>query len=255
MTLDWSSLDAELAMWTEQGLTLPVWWRDDDAVAPTAALGRLTALSDQTGLNVHLAIIPSGATPALVAAVRANPTLIPVVHGWAHRNHAPLGEKKAEFGAHRPTAAALEDARAGLERLTSLFGDSLRQMFVPPWNRIAPEVVIGLPALGYTAMSTFTPRKAAMAAPGLACINTHLDPIDWKGSRSLVAPDRLIAQIAGQLADRREGRADNAEPYGLLTHHLAHDDAIWEFMAALVTRLMAGPVRPWIAATKKDLTL
>lgn len=254
MNIDWTPLDTELAVWADQRLTLPVWWRDDDAVAPTAALGRLTALSDQTGLAVHLAVIPSAATPALAAAVRANPSLIPVVHGWAHRNHAPQGQKKAEFGAHRTVETMQEETRAGLVRLTSLFGPDVFPMFVPPWNRISPDVVLGLAASGYKAVSTFTPRKTARAAPGLSCINTHLDPIDWKDTRSLVAPDRLITQITGQLADRRLGRADNSEPYGLLTHHLAHDDVIWDFMTTLVTRLMAGPVRPWTAATDKDLT-
>jgi hypothetical protein len=38
MTPDWTALDAELAAWDQAGLTLPLWWRDDDAVKPTPAL-------------------------------------------------------------------------------------------------------------------------------------------------------------------------------------------------------------------------
>lgn len=251
--IDWGPLDTELALWRDAGKTLPIWWRDDDAVAPTEALGGLAALSDSAGLPVHLAVIPAQATPDLARAVRNISAFVPVVHGWAHRNHAPADQKKAEFGPYRDLSALIDDARAGFDRSRDLFGPDLCPLFVPPWNRVAPDLLPHLPALGYRAVSTFTPRKAPEAATGLRQINTHLDPIDWKGTRSLVDPNRLIAQLCVQLADRREGRADNAEPYGLLTHHLVHDRAIWDFMAALVSRLMAGPVRPWTAATDKDL--
>lgn len=255
MTPDWTPLDRELDRWSAAGLTLPFWWRDDDVVAPTDALGALAALSDLTGIPVHLAVIPAHVSPTLADLLATQPDLIPVVHGWAHENHAPEGQKKAEFGAHRPLPEMAAQARDGLDRLRALFGAALRPMFVPPWNRIAPEMIQTLPALGYRMISTFTPRQAAVAAPGLVRINTHLDPIDWRGSRSLADPDRLIAQMAQQLADRREGRADAAEPYGLLTHHLVHDAAIRDFTTALLTRLRAGPVRLWTAPTEtEDLT-
>lgn len=254
MKPDWTPLDTELARWRAAGLILPLWWRDDDAVAPGAALDQLIALSRRHGLPVHLAVIPAGADPSLADLVATTPELIPVVHGWAHQNHAPSGEKKAEFGDHRPLAALRADAERGLSRLRTLFGPQLRPVFVPPWNRIAPGLTTELAGLGFSALSTFTPRSAAEAAPGLAQINTHLDPIDWKGNRSLVDPDRLIARIAGQLADRREGRADPDEPYGLLTHHLVHDAAIWQFIDALVSRLMRGPVQPWRAIATNEET-
>ncbi|MGR3760358.1 polysaccharide deacetylase family protein [Roseobacteraceae bacterium NS-SX3] len=246
MTPDWSPLDRELAAWRGAGLTLPLWWRDDDATTPTPALSRLAEMSERLGLPVHLAVIPRDATGDLADHVRKTPRLIPVVHGWAHRNHAPKGEKKAEFGAHRPVKDMLADAERGLARLEGLFGEALRPVFVPPWNRIAPAAVEGLAQIGYRALSAFTPRKRETAAPGLLQVNTHLDPVDWKGSRSLLPPERLIAQAAQQLRDRREGRADNSEPYGLLTHHLVHDTAIWDFTEALAARLMAGPGEAWV---------
>lgn len=245
MTEDWTPLDRELDAWDKAGMTLPLWWRDDDAVADTPALRQLDALSTETGLPVHLAVIPAGADAALGALVAAHTHLIPLVHGRAHENHAPEGQKKAEFGPHRPPAEMKADIAWGLSRLSDLFGPRLRPVFVPPWNRIAPELVAGLAGLGFAALSAFAPRKTALAAPGLARINTHLDPIDWRGTRSLVAPDRLIAQMALQLADRRSGYADNDEPYGLLTHHLAHDGAIWDFTARLLSRLRNGPTRAW----------
>jgi hypothetical protein len=252
MTPDWHPLDRELNRWADAGLTLPLWWRDDDAIAPGPALDRLAGMAATIGLPVHLAVIPAHATAALAGRVASDPWLVPVVHGWAHDNHAPTGEKKVEFGAHRPQPAMVADAQQGLGHLRDLFGDRLRPMFVPPWNRIAPQLVQSLPALGYRALSTFKPRETTHAAPGLAQINTHLDPIAWKTHRGLADPAALIAQLAAQLADRREGRADNGEPYGLLTHHLVHDDAIWQFCGAVLTRLLAGPGRPWtLPATPK----
>ncbi|TMV07585.1 polysaccharide deacetylase [Ruegeria sediminis] len=247
MIPDWTPLDRELELWQQEGLILPLWWRDDDAVAPTPELDRLSDLSERIGLPVHLAVIPQPADIELAGYLQPRPHLIPVVHGWAHRNHAPAGEKKAEFRLHRPLEAILADAEAGLARLTALFGPALRPIFVPPWNRIAPEVVARLPELGFRVLSTATPRTARLAVPGLEQVNTHLDPIDWRGTRGLTNPEILVARLASLLQQRREGWADNAEPFGLLTHHLVHDQDIWNFTGALIRRLMAGPVRVWTA--------
>ncbi|WP_171176887.1 polysaccharide deacetylase family protein [Ruegeria sp. HKCCD8929] len=247
MTPDWSPLDRELAIWGDEGLTLPLWWRDDDATAPTSKLTRLSELSERLGLPVHLAVVPKPAEAALADYITSRPHLIAVVHGWAHKNHAPKEEKKAEFRLHRPLDQVLADAEAGLARLRGLFGTALRPMFVPPWNRIAPETVSGLPTLGFRVLSTATPRKTALAAPDMEQVNTHLDPIDWRGTRGLVDPNVLIGQMVTLLQDRRAGRTDNDEPLGLLTHHLVHDQDIWTFTEALATRLMAGPVRVWTA--------
>lgn len=245
MTPNWAPLDQELTRWQELGLTLPLWWRDDDAIAPSPQLDQLTRLSAQLGLPVHLAVIPRDATDALADFLQNHPNLVPVVHGWAHKNHAPPDQKKAEFGPHRPLSELKTDAKAALDHLHRLIGTDLRPMFVPPWNRITPDLLGDLPALGYRAVSTFTPRKTPEAAPGLAQINTHLDPIDWKGSRSLADPDALIAQVVRQMQDRRESRADTSEPYGILTHHLVHDDAIWQFTQQLIARLMTLCATGW----------
>jgi len=212
MTPDWTPLDRELTRWQSAGLTLPLWWRDDDAVEPSAALDRLTTLAEAKGIPVHLAVIPHAATQALADQLRDAPCLIPVVHGWAHLSHAGSGEKKCEFATKRPLADMRSEAAEGLARLSDLFGSGLVPMFVPPWNRIAPQMVAELAGLGYRALSTFTPRPAPLAASGLAQINTHLDPIAWKTGRGLLAPDVLIAQVTRQLADRRTGRTDNTEP-------------------------------------------
>lgn len=241
---DWSPLNKELAIWRAERLDLPIWWRDDDAIAPGAALDQLAALAARLDLPVHLAVIPQGATQALADQCRADPLLPVLVHGWAHRSHAPQDEKKAEFGAHRPVPEMVQQAAQGLSRLRGLFGPALLPVFVPPWNRIAEPVLPGLADHGFQALSTFKPRHRAEAAPGLAQINTHLDPIDWRGTRSLADPQRLVDQLTRDLIARRIGQTDPHEPYGVLTHHLVHDSAIWEFTAAVLTCLLQGGARP-----------
>lgn len=252
MSALWSPLRDELTRWREAGLVLPVWWRDDDAVADTPALRRLSAMAAAAGLPVHVAVIPEGAGPSLAQAVAGADNLIVLVHGLAHRNHAGTGEKKAEFGAHRPLPALEADAQDGIKTLAALFGPALAPVFVPPWNRIAPALLPRLPALGYRAVSTFGPRASARAAPGLRQVNTHVDPIDWRGTRGLADPGMVIARLVAHLQDRREGRADSAEPLGLLTHHLVHDAEIWSFCEDLAAVLSDGPIRAWNA--REDLT-
>ncbi|MFK7751133.1 MAG: polysaccharide deacetylase family protein [Sedimentitalea sp.] len=247
-----SRLEAELDRWGDADLTLPIWWRDDDAIAPTPALDRLDEMARETGLDVHLAIIPAPATPDLGTYLSDKPHFHPVVHGWAHDNHAPQGQKNAEFGAHRPVQALCSDAARGLESLENTLKRAPVAMFVPPWNRISPDLVAALAGLGYGAVSTYGPRTKA--APGLMQVNTHIDPIYWRGGRGLLDPALQINALVTHLAERRAGRADAGEPLGLLTHHLVHDDAIWSFVYHLIQTLMRGPVQIWSAqkAIKKD---
>ncbi len=241
MRINWTPLRAELALWRAARMDLPLWWRDDDAITCTPALERLTALSTRMGLPVHLAIIPEMADETLAHQCLDGNSLIPMVHGWAHKNHAPGGAKKAEFGHPRPGLVA--DAERGLARLRGIFGPSLLPVFVPPWNRIHFGLMAELAKLGYRGVSTFTPRKGRMAAPGLVQINTHIDPIHWRGGGGLLQAETLVAQVVETLAARRVGAADRAEPLGILTHHLVHDAAIWAFTQALIEELLEGGAR------------
>jgi hypothetical protein len=157
------------------------------------------------------------------------------VHGWSHRNHAPAGEKKQELGAHRPAAVVLAEIAGGLARLRALHGAGLVPVLVPPWNRIAAEVVAGLPALGFAALSTFGPPRPAP----LAVINTHVDLIDWHGTGGGRAPDALLSDLLGAL-DRPESGA-----IGLLSHHLVHDAQAWSFLARLFELTQGHPGCRW----------
>lgn len=251
MNIDWSPLLSELALWRGEGLRLPIWWRDDDAVDDTPELRKLLDLGDKLAIPVHLAIIPKDATPALRDLCEAHPTPVPMVHGWGHVNHASEGAKKSEFG--QPRAGTEAETAQALNHMQTLFGARLFPMFVPPWNRIDASVVEPLNAQGYTALSTFTPRPASKIA-GLTQINTHIDPINWKVGGGLVSPERVIAVIVQTLQDRRLGRTDRTEPMGFLTHHLVHDAAIWAFTERCLSVLLEGGAEPCNLSTIKDLS-
>lgn len=233
-------LDAILEQAERQGRVITFWWRDDDAVAASPDLEQLLELSHRHGVPLSLAVIPAALDPSLVTRLKAEEHVSVLAHGHSHANHAPPGIKKAEFGPHRPTDIMAEEAGHGLKILRDSFPtQQIAPVFVPPWNRMDPTLPPLLPALGYRALSTFAERHAAEAALGLAQINTHLDPIDWHGSRSLTPPTILISGLVAAIARRLRG--ETAEPIGLLTHHLVHDREIWNFCNILITRLKGSP--------------
>lgn len=236
---DWAALRAALREMRGDGVELPFWWRDDDATTPTKALETLDNLSVSSGLPVHLAIIPANADAALADHLQTRKHMVPLVHGWAHTNHADKDQKSCEF----PVAddVATERVTQAIDRLRSLFGPLLCPVFVPPWNRMDAALEPVLVKAGYKAVSTFGARGQGCALPR---INTHIDPIFWRGHRDLVAPDTLIAQTVSHLKARREGREDATEPMGYLTHHLVHTPAIWAFSEQFLKEMLDGGARP-----------
>ncbi|WP_342106615.1 glycosyltransferase [Methylobacterium sp. SI9] len=215
-----------------RNITIPLLWRDDDAVTATPALDRLLALAQAHAAPILLAAIPAGIEAALARRLEAAPEVRVAVHGLAHRNHAPPGAKAAEFGADRPLAESVADAAAGLRIARERVPDThLLPVFVPPWNRVAPALAAALPDLGYRGLSA-TPGSPVT---GLRRVDATLDPIDWRGSRSLRDPETMMSALAEDIA-RRPGR-----PIGLLTHHLVQDEAVWGFVADLLSVLRAHP--------------
>ncbi|CAO3431475.1 polysaccharide deacetylase family protein [Azospirillum doebereinerae] len=242
----WNALDAELARWVETGRRCPVWLRDDDAVAATPALHRFLDLCRSARVTPGLAVIPAHATPSLTEPLRRHPKVAVLVHGWAHADHAAVGEKKAEFGPGRPAETRRDDVARGLERLNGLFAGRVLPLFVPPWNRMGADMPELLASAGFTAASGFGRRPEA-ATPGLRWLNTQVDLIDWRGSRSAVETDALLDVLCRQLADRRERGGGSIEPIGLLTHHLVHDTAVWRLLESLLDRLTGHPALDWPA--------
>lgn len=234
----WQALDAALAGLAEARTPLAVWWRDDDAVAHTPRLDRLLALAGRLDVPLSLAVIPKSLQPSLVERLTEEPLAAVLVHGLSHANHAPSGEKKAEFGPHRSLERLAGDAARGLESIRAAFARRAVPVFVPPWNRLAPDLPPLLPGLGFIGLSTFGDRQARI--PGLAHVNTHIDPIDWRHGGGLRPHELLVAEIA-QMVLASASSANRAGPIGLLTHHLVHDEATWAFCENLLGRLAAHP--------------
>ena len=246
-TIDWSPLSVALERAEDAGCPVAFWWRDDDAVAHTPQLDRLLHLARRFGAGLALAAIPQAVEASLADRLNAEPTAFALVHGWRHANNAPPGEKKAEFGAHRATAALAGDAEQAIIAAKRALGVKLLPVFVPPWNRIAADLIPLLPRLGYEAVSTFRDRKAEYGAPGLLQLNTHIDPIDWRGTRSLIEPTAIVSGLAKAVERRISDEADRGEPIGLLTHHLVHDEAVWSFcenLAEYLARWKRSFLRP-----------
>ncbi|WP_114947147.1 glycosyltransferase [Microvirga calopogonii] len=238
-TIDWSPLDRALDRARDRGCPVRFWWRDDDAVADTPRLDRLLGLAHRYDAGIGLAVIPQGIEASLARRLSEEPKVFTLVHGWSHADHAPPGEKKAEFGPHRPLELMAKEAERALYLARERLGSRLLPVFVPPWNRISRDLVPHLPRLGFTGLSTFTDRKTAQPVPGLVQVNTHVDPIDWHGTRSLADPAAIVAALAGAVERRVAGDADPEEPIGFLTHHLVHDDVIWALCERVIARLAA----------------
>jgi predicted glycosyltransferase len=233
---DWRPLSSAIGRAHEAGWEPAFWWRDDDAVADTPALRRLLALSRRYRSPIAVAVIPKLAEPGLEEALETWPDAAALVHGLFHRNHAHAGEKKAEFGQQRPLSMVADDARAALMLAREICPAKLLPVFVPPWNRIAPALVPILSKLGFRGLSTFLDRERP-TVDGLLQVNTHLDPVDWRGTRSARSPDALIAETAAAVGRRLAGLADRGEPIGLLTHHGQHDEPVWTVCEALLEHL------------------
>ena len=225
----WEALAREFELWSAQGMTARLWLRDDDAIEPTPALEQLVSLARRWQAPILLAVIPASATAELARRLENEPLITPCQHGFAHANHSGAGAKKSEFGPHRPLSAAVADLRQGSSRLAALFGTGAAQVFVPPWNRIAPETAAALPALGFTTLSAFGSPRGALA--GLAQVNCDLDIIDWHNGRGCVPHAILNGRLAALLA---QARASGGGATGILTHHLVHDANAWDWLEKLM---------------------
>jgi len=230
----WRPLSDEIALWDTEGRRPQFWWRDDDAVEPTDALDRLLGLSRRHGAPVALAVIPASTGEALADRLRDERGATVLVHGWSHRNHAGVGEKKQELGPHRPVETVMAELSRGQALLGALHGTGFLPVLVPPWNRIDPRLVPHLAGAGFRALSVFGPAK-----PGpIGIINSTVDIMDWHGTRTGRDHEVLVGEIVGQLRSARQSGSE--APIGLLTHHLVHDESAWDFLDGLLEVTSAG---------------
>ena len=88
----WRILDDELRAWNGRDVTL--WWRDDDASSASPRLARLLAIARAHRVPVAIAAVPAQIEESLVDAIASSDTASVIQHGYAHRNHAPAGERR-----------------------------------------------------------------------------------------------------------------------------------------------------------------
>ncbi|MBX2884945.1 MAG: hypothetical protein KTR32_33625, partial [Granulosicoccus sp.] len=213
----WTQLRAELDAWSSAGKTATFWWRDDDASAPGPKLDKLMDISAPCGLL--LAVIPTRLDPSLVTAVKPAPHVYIAQHGYAHINHAPrgLGLGAWELGMHRGIESVMADLTAGRTILTDHFESNVLQVVVPPWNRIAAELIKPIAEHEFCGVSAFGPRGDKHPEPGLTIVNSHCDPIRWKSGPRFRGVTKSISQLLEHLQARRAGSVDATETTGLLT--------------------------------------
>ncbi len=241
-----ADLAAELARWRAAGRPVPVWWRDDDAVAPTPALDRLANLSRRHAVPMALAVIPAQVAPVLAEAVGQNRHWTVLQHGWAHANHRPAGQKRAELAQAQGREAILDCLGQGYIKLLELFGNMFFPVLVPPWNRADAAVMEGLVARGVWRFSGF--RGGLPAVPGSLSVDTHLDPVDWRRDRRFLGTEPVLRHLTTLLQARRTGQSAADGPIGVLSHHLAHDDATWAFLDSLISVFQDSQGVQWLTA-------
>lgn len=239
---DFTFLLQELDRWQTCGRVASFWLRDDDATQPTAALDRLLDLGKRHAVPLTLAVIPANTGPDLARRLETAGQIEVAVHGWAHTNHAPLGQKSRELGPDRPGNAVLADLSNGLIKLGNLYGARATPLLVPPWNRIDPGLIPHLSGLGYHGLSVFGPEPPN---PPLPILNTHVDVIDWRGNRG----GRPGAVLVTEMVARLQQMAVSGGALGLLTHHLVHDNLAWAFVGAVMAATSAHPGCRWQAAS------
>lgn len=241
----WEDLSTELDVWSELNRTATFWIRDDDAQTSTLRLERLLGLGKKYDAPLGLAVIPDGCEAMLSSTLGRYEGISVLQHGYAHKNHAPPDQKKAEYGDHRGAPARLAELARGRQMLAALLPDHFVPVLVPPWNRIDKRLLDSLPSTGFEGLSTYQPRESREPVAGLIQSNCHADLINWRGSRSFIGESTVLEQITGHLRRRRRNEVDD-EPTGVLTHHLDHDEACWEFLETLLEHTRRHRAARWL---------
>lgn len=239
----WRPLRQQLDRADEAGSTVRFWLRDDDAVEQTPALDRLLGSARQAQVPMTLAVIPAFTGERLAARLAEEELISVAVHGWSHANHAGPREKKQELGLHRPIVDIIRELERGFVTLQALYGSRFIPMLVPPWNRIDPNLLPELAKIGYESVSVFGQEKDGP----IRQINTHVDIMDWHGTRGCRPAADIVSDIVKQLQYRLAG---SAEAIGILTHHLVHDEHAWNFINALFEALNGRASVRWTSASE-----
>ncbi len=235
-------LSRELRAWDRAGHAPRLWWRDDDARRPSAALHRLMTLSTRYRIPLALAVIPDGELTALSQAISVHPMVSVIQHGCDHRDRNPGGGFSSEFSPATSAAEISRHINQAWARLAGVLAPI--PIYAPPWNVLTPNARAAIAATPLRAVSLYGKRADA---DHLAEVNTPIDIMRWRPAR-FRGRAAILHRLWRQLRVRREaGRW--REPIGLLTHHKNLDTAAWDFLEAFLPRMAgADRIACWRAA-------
>ncbi len=244
---DWTALVRELGLWAQSGRTATFWWRDDDAGNDVAKLKELLHLQQSLGVPLAIAVVPGWLSDEVAALIAGTGDIHVLQHGVAHADHSAGRGRRMEL-CDRALSSGLRQALIRSRNvLRASFPSTLREVMVPPWNRIDEAVVSILARSGFVGLSTLGPRRGARRH-GLVVNNVHVDIIDWKAGRRFAGDKACLEASLRHLEDRRLGVVDSAEATGLMTHHLVHDAACRTFIDRFVHTVARHPAGRWLSA-------
>ena len=88
-----------------------------------------------------------------------------------------------------------------------------------------------------------TPRPASVPR-----LDTHVDLIDWRGTRAPISVDGAAAALAAWI-ERKLAKDDDTGvdgPIGILSHHRVTDRAAWASWVPLLALTAAHPAVRWL---------
>ena len=237
----------ELLRWRLARRRARLWWRDDDATGSAggkdmAALDRLLKTSAATGAPLTLAVVPAGELGGLAFRVARASTVTVAQHGVDHINRRE-GPVAGEFPHDWSQARLREELRKGWARMAGLPWRT--KVFMPPWNDVHPRLAAALAAEGYLALSA-EGRLGAEPGDAPPRLDAHLDLLRWRGGARFRGEGRFLGKLAKELRRRRRSGRWEA-PIGLLTHHMAHDEAAWAFLPRFLTWSRARAEFEWVS--------
>ena len=230
------ALDAALERAAECGTTLAFWWRDDDAVASTPRLDRLLALAQRLKVPLSIAAIPALVQELVGAASRGRAARLAPGAWPTPCQPCPVSEKKAEFGPHRALEGLGADASAGLGPCAPRSVRRRCRYSCRPGTGSRPSWP---PAAATRLRWALYLRRAARRHRRAIARQCPYRSHRLAGRGRLASPGRAYGADHSIARRPRATGARRAEPIGLLTHHLVHDEATWTFCEELLERLAA----------------
>lgn len=214
----WEKLQHEVRVRAVQ-----LWLRDDDACRNSAQLQRLIEITED--IPISLAVIPGRLETSLVDTLKSRDNISVLQHGYRHENHDGEAQQRCEFPDTNLKLQIINDLSQGMAILEDAFGPQFNRVFVPPWNRFSSKWLDVLPQYGYEGFS------AHYSYGDNGPVQTHHVHVDilarpqqqYRGDQHVIGEELLSKHIG-----------HHTSPIGIMTHHMAHDEACWAFLEKLV---------------------